>query len=391
MNNIPEFGIYIHWPFCQSKCPYCDFNSHVRSNGIDEQNFLKAYIAEINYMAQLTPERTVRSIFFGGGTPSLMSSDLVFTLIEHISQNWKIDPDVEITLEANPSSVEAERFAQYKQAGVNRVSLGIQALNDKDLKHLGRLHTVSEAEKALETAKNQFARVSFDLIYARPDQSPQSWEIELQKALEWNVKHLSLYQLTIEPGTRFADLYRIGKLQIPESQQAEEHYHITQNICSEAGLKAYEISNHCKPGEECIHNLLYWNYGEYAGIGPGAHSRLRLDKKSHAISCERNPEQWSTKVKENGNGVITNEPLSKQQQADELILMGLRLRDGFSINRLEKLTSYTIDLQQLKPLLDEGLLKFDPQKNSIMAHDQGRFILNYLIEKLSMALIEKTA
>jgi len=275
--SSPGFAVYVHWPFCQAKCPYCDFNSHVRQGGINEARFRSAYLAELDHMRSLTGPREVESIFFGGGTPSRMLPETTAAILECIAKNWKLGPDTEITLEANPTSVEADKFAGFRAAGVNRVSVGLQALNDTVLKSLGRTHTADEGLAALAIAKDHFERVSFDLIYARPRQTLENWEAELGQALKLAKGHMSLYQLTIEDGTPFAALQKSGKLVCPEEGLARDFYVMTQEMCSKAGLPAYEVSNHAAPGQECRHNFIYWRMGEYAGIGPGAHGRLTYD------------------------------------------------------------------------------------------------------------------
>jgi len=281
------FGVYIHWPFCLSKCPYCDFNSHVRHSAIDEARFVRAFTTEIAATAARTPGRTVSTIFFGGGTPSLMQPATVGAILDAVGQHWHVGPDVEVTLEANPTSVEATRFAGYRAAGVNRVSLGVQALDDGALKALGRMHTVREALDAVAIARAAFERYSFDLIYARPGQTPQMWRSELERAITEAAEHLSLYQLTIEDDTPFAALHAAGKLAVPDGDQARILYDLTREVCASAGLPAYEISNHARPGAECRHNLVYWRYHEYAGIGPGAHGRLDIDGRRHATTTEK--------------------------------------------------------------------------------------------------------
>ncbi len=388
-SDDPGFAVYVHWPFCQSKCPYCDFNSHVRQNGIDEDRFLKAYLRELDYTAEQSPGKNVKSIFFGGGTPSLMKPQTVEAIINHISKLWRLDESVEITLEANPTSVEASRFKAYNRIGVNRVSIGVQALNDPDLKKLGRLHSAAEALKAIEIAAETFNRYSFDLIYARPGQSPGDWQKELETALQWAVGHLSLYQLTIEPGTRFADLYAAGKLTIPNSELAEEHYQITQQVCEANNLPAYEISNHAREGEQCEHNLIYWNYGEYAGIGPGAHGRLHIGNKTCATSCIRNPEIWRQSVEENNHGQEALECLTKEQQADEIIIMGLRLSKGINLARLQNMTGFKIDIKQLSSHINEERLVVDKYQKYLAATPNGRFILNHLISEISQTLCKQ--
>jgi putative oxygen-independent coproporphyrinogen III oxidase len=278
------FGVYIHWPFCLSKCPYCDFNSHVRREPIDEPRFVRAFAAEIAATAARVPDRTVSTIFFGGGTPSLMQPATVASILDAIAKHWDVAPDVEVSLEANPTSVEATRFRGYRAAGVNRVSLGVQALDDRVLAELGRMHTSREALDAVAIARSIFARYSFDLIYARPRQDPKDWAAELTRALAEAGDHLSLYQLTIEQDTPFAALHAAGKLAIPDDDLGRELYDTTLEICAAHGLPAYEISNHARPGGECRHNLVYWRAQEYAGIGPGAHGRLDIDGDRHATA-----------------------------------------------------------------------------------------------------------
>src|SRR5882757_8773642 len=290
------FGVYVHWPFCLSKCPYCDFNSHVRHAAIDEERFARAFTREIETTAARVPGRDVTSIFLGGGTPSLMAPRTVGAILDAIGKHWRVAPDAEVTLEANPTSVEATRFAGYRAAGINRVSLGVQALDDAALKELGRLHTAQEALDAVKIARRAFERYSFDLIYARPRQTTAEWRAELSRAIDEAAEHLSLYQLTIEQDTPFAALHAAGKLKTPDEATARALYDVTQEVAAAQGLPAYEISNHARVGSECRHNLVYWRYHEYAGVGPGAHGRLVIDGKRHAIATERRPESWLTRV-----------------------------------------------------------------------------------------------
>lgn len=412
----PGFGVYIHWPFCAQKCPYCDFNSHVRHQGWDEARFLAAYLAEIDHVRERIGARQVSSIFFGGGTPSLMKPATTAAILDHIAARWTIVPSAEITLEANPGSVEAERFAGYKAAGVNRVSIGLQSLRDDQLKRLGRIHTVAEAKAAAEIARRTFGRTSFDLIYARPGQAPRDWQAELDEALELAQGHLSLYQLTIEPDTPFAALHHAGKLVVPDEGTAHDMFEITQERTEVAGLPAYEISNHAAAGEESRHNLLYWRYGEYAGIGPGAHGRILINGVRHATTTERNPEAWAGRVETYGTGINSSTKLSDAEQADEMLLMGLRLAEGLDLDRLEALTGLApgqgaIDdlvatghlerppspILKSAPLDDGGLDEirgcigpapredWTPQRR-IRATRQGRFILNELVLRLSQSL-----
>jgi putative oxygen-independent coproporphyrinogen III oxidase len=356
----PPFGVYIHWPFCLSKCPYCDFNSHVRRAAIDEARFVQAFTREIATTAARTPGRTVSTIFFGGGTPSLMQPATVGAILDAIAQRWQIAPDVEITLEANPTSVEAERFRGYRAAGVNRVSLGVQALDDRVLKELGRLHTADEAIKAVGVARSVFARYSFDLIYARPQQTPAEWERELKEALQQAGEHLSLYQLTIEPETPFAALHAAGKLSVPGDDTARALYDTTQDVCAAHGLPAYEISNHARPGAECRHNLVYWRMHDYAGIGPGAHGRLDIDGDRYATATEKRPESWLTRVEQDGHGLVTNDVLTREETADEFLLMGLRLAEGIDPQRFADVSGRPLDAARIAALREYGLVETTP-------------------------------
>jgi putative oxygen-independent coproporphyrinogen III oxidase len=355
------FGVYVHWPFCLSKCPYCDFNSHVRHAAIDEARHVRAFTAEIAATAARVPGRTVSTIFFGGGTPSLMQPGTVGAILEAIAKQWSIAPDVEVTLEANPTSVEATRFRGYRVAGVNRVSLGVQALNDAELKTLGRLHTAQEAIDAVAIARKVFERYSFDLIYARPGQTPQAWASELKRAIAEAAEHLSLYQLTIEQDTPFAALHAAGKLVTPDEDVARTLYDTTQEVCSAAGLPAYEISNHARPGAECRHNLVYWRGHEYAGIGPGAHGRLDIAGERRATATERRPEAWLMRVEALGHGVVTDETLSHVEIADEFLMMGLRLAEGIDPARYEQLAGRPIDERRVAILREEGAVEVTPE------------------------------
>ena len=351
------FGVYIHWPFCLSKCPYCDFNSHVRHGGIDEARFLRAFETEIAATAARTGPRTVSTIFFGGGTPSLMQPATVSAILDAIGKHWSVAPGVEVTLEANPTSVEATRFRGFRAAGVNRVSLGVQALDDASLKELGRLHSAKEALDAVAIARANFERYSFDLIYARPRQTPEAWRAELLRAIDEAAEHLSLYQLTIEHDTPFEALHASGKLIIPDNDAARELYDITQEITAARGLPAYEISNHARPGAECRHNLVYWRYHEYAGIGPGAHGRLLVDGKRHATSTEKRPESWLMRVEAGGHGLVEDETLLRTEQADEFLLMGLRLAEGIDPQRYAAFAGHTLDEGRIAMLGGEGLIE----------------------------------
>lgn len=355
-SDNPGFGVYVHWPFCLSKCPYCDFNSHVRHAAIDEERFAKAFAAEIRRIAARTGGRVIGSVFFGGGTPSLMAPATIGAVLDAIAAHWSVASDAEVTLEANPTSVEAARFRGYRAAGVNRVSLGVQALEDRDLSALGRLHSAREALDAVAVARSTFARYSFDLIYARPGQRPQAWASELRRAIGETAEHLSLYQLTIEPDTPFAALRAAGKLFVPAANEARALYELTQDICSAHGLPAYEISNHARPGAECRHNLLYWRYGEYAGIGPGAHGRLLVDGERYATANERHPERWLERVERDQHGIVAEERLTRSEQADEFLLMGLRLREGVDPRRFAALSGRALNAQRIAALRAHGML-----------------------------------
>jgi putative oxygen-independent coproporphyrinogen III oxidase len=352
-----DFGVYIHWPFCLSKCPYCDFNSHVRHAAIDEARYVRAFAAEIASTAARIPGRAVSTIFFGGGTPSLMQPATVGAILDAIAKHWTIARDVEITLEANPTSVEATRFKGYRAAGMNRVSLGVQSLDDAALKELGRLHTAQEALDAVAVARSIFERYSFDLIYARPRQTVEQWTAELQRAIGEAAEHLSLYQLTIEPDTPFAALHKSGKLVVPDENTARELYDATQQICAAAGLPAYEISNHARPGAECRHNLVYWRGHEYAGIGPGAHGRLNVNGARIATETERRPELWLMRVESLGHGLIVDEALTPGEQADEYLLMGLRLAEGIEPTRYTALSGRDLDLERIATLREQGAVE----------------------------------
>jgi putative oxygen-independent coproporphyrinogen III oxidase len=360
VSDESAFGVYIHWPFCLSKCPYCDFNSHVRHAKIDEQRYARAFAAEIAATAARVPVRTVSTIFFGGGTPSLMQPATVGAILDAIGKHWRIAPFAEVTLEANPTSVEATRFTGYRAAGVNRVSLGVQALEHDALKSLGRTHTVREALDAVAIARKAFARYSFDLIYARPGQTPHAWATELKHAIAEAGEHLSLYQLTVEPDTPFSTLHAAGKLPVPDEDTARALYDTTQEVCEAAGLFAYEISNHARPGGECRHNLVYWRAREYAGIGPGAHGRLDIDGERHAIVTERRPEAWLMRVESTGHGVVGDDTLLRSQVADEFLLMGLRLAEGIDLTRYERVAGRALDPRRIKILQEEGAIELTP-------------------------------
>jgi putative oxygen-independent coproporphyrinogen III oxidase len=353
----PRFGVYVHWPFCLSKCPYCDFNSHVRHAAIDESRFVRAFSTEIAATAARVPGRSVSTVFFGGGTPSLMQPQTIGAILEAIAQHWPIASDVEITLEANPSSVEATRFAGYRAAGVNRVSIGLQSLDDGALRALGRLHSAREGLDAIAVARSVFDRYSFDLIYARPGQTPDAWAAELKCALAEAGEHLSLYQLTIEQGTPFHLLHASGKLMTPDEDTARALYDVTQTVCADAGLPAYEVSNHSRPGGECRHNLVYWRAHEYAGIGPGAHGRLEIEGSRYATETEKRPEEWLALVEARGHGLITDEALTREEAADEFLLMGLRLAEGVDPTRYAALAGRPLDDCRINVLREQGMVE----------------------------------
>jgi putative oxygen-independent coproporphyrinogen III oxidase len=357
--EAPAFGVYIHWPFCLSKCPYCDFNSHVRHAAIDEGRFVRAFAAEIATTAERVPGRTVSTVFFGGGTPSLMQPATVGAILDAVAGHWTVAPDAEVTLEANPTSVEATRFRGYRAAGVNRVSLGVQALDDAALGALGRLHSAREALDAVAIARKTFERYSFDLIYARPGQTPEAWRAELEQAIAEAAEHLSLYQLTIEPETPFAALHAAGKLSVPDGDAARALYDATQEVCAARGLPAYEVSNHARPGAACRHNLVYWRGHEYAGIGPGAHGRLDIGGVRHATATEKRPESWLMRVEANGHGLVTDEVLTQSERADEFLLMGLRLAEGIDPRRYAALAGRPLDPERIAALSEHGLIEMD--------------------------------
>ena len=375
------FGIYVHWPFCKAKCPYCDFNSHVRQSGVDAMSFATALGTELRWFAERTKGRTVSSVFFGGGTPSLMPPQAVGHVLDTIGALWSVAPDVETTLEANPTSIEAENFRGYRAAGVNRVSVGVQALKDDDLKALGRQHSAQEALAAFRLAARIFPRVSFDMIYARPNQTAAEWRDELSQALTEQQGHMSLYQLTIEPGTAYFDLYERGRLVTPSDDRAAELYDLTQELTEKAGLSTYEVSNHAVPGQESQHNLLYWRYGEYAGVGPGAHSRIADGENRLALAAERHPETWRALVQSQGNGITTNTVVTPPEQASEYLLMGLRVSEGIDLDRYAALAGREIDSAKIAGMKSMGLIKRQGQR--LMATADGRKLLNAVIAELA--------
>lgn len=378
----PGFGLYVHWPFCAAKCPYCDFNSHVRHQPVDQPRFAAAFLKEMDTMRALSGPKTVTSIFMGGGTPSLMDPKTVETILDGIAARWHVPAGIEVTMEANPSSVEADRFRGYRAAGVNRVSLGVQALNDRDLKFLGRLHDVADALKAIRLAREIFPRMSFDLIYARPGQTVEEWERELNEAVSYAVDHLSLYQLTIEEGTPFYGLHKAGKLIVPDGDQSAELYEATQQITEGFGMPAYEVSNHAKPGAESRHNLTYWRYGDYAGVGPGAHGRLTTSGSKLATATERKPEAWLDRVEAEGHGMVDEEMLDLEAQSDELLLMGLRLREGIDLVRWRSLSGRDLDPAREEFLLGHGFLE-RLGNSRIRCTPSGMLILDSVVADLA--------
>ncbi len=373
------FGLYIHWPFCAAKCPYCDFNSHV-SRSIDHNAWRAGYLAELKRAAAETKGRVLRSVFFGGGTPSLMEPDVVADIMAEIYRLWPTANELETTLEANPGSVETGRFKAFRQAGINRISMGVQALNDDDLRRLGRIHSVAEARTAFDVARTTFDRVSFDLIYGRQNQTLQDWKSELGEALNMAIDHLSLYQLTVEQGTAFGDRYNAGKLKgLPDDDLGADMYEVTQDLCGAAGMPSYEVSNHARDGAQSRHNLVYWRYGDYVGIGPGAHGRLTLNGKRTATECFSNPKRWLDGAL-TGQTEKTRESLALDDQASELLLMGLRLKEGVDPNRFLQLSGRHIDKSAISELEELNLLKSTEQR--IIVSDQGFMVLNGVLRRL---------
>lgn len=374
------FALYVHWPFCLSKCPYCDFNSHVRTK-IDANAYLEALTRELEFMATKSDGRRVfDSVFFGGGTPSLMPGEVVGKILERAESLFGFSTAIEITLEANPTSADATRFNAYKAAGVNRVSLGVQALNDSDLKALGRLHSVDEALRAVEMAQSIFARVSFDLIYARPNQTAESWSEELERALSFNCQHYSLYQLAFEEGTPFHAALARGSMKELDVESAALMFEYTQERMARAGRPSYEISNYAVPGEESRHNLVYWRYGDYVGVGPGAHGRLTLAGRRIATETERQPERWLSQVTSAGNGLLKWELIEPDQQQSEALLMGLRLSEGVDQDRMESINGRSLSRTRIEKLVGQGLLS--SQAGRIAATPRGRLVLNAVLKEL---------
>ncbi|MDZ7905439.1 MAG: radical SAM family heme chaperone HemW [Cypionkella sp.] len=374
------FGLYIHWPFCGSKCPYCDFNSHVSAR-IDQAEWGRAYVAEITRLAAQTQGRVLDTVFFGGGTPSLMSPDLVAQVIDAIRRAWPMRNDPEITLEANPTSIEAGRFRAYREAGVNRVSMGMQAMNDADLRRLGRTHSAAEAMAAFDIARSAFDRVSFDLIYARQDQTLMDWRAELTRALDLAVDHLSLYQLTVEDGTAFGARHLAGGLRgLPTDDLAADMYALTQDLTAAHGLAGYEISNHAREGAASRHNLIYWRGGDYVGIGPGAHGRLTLNGMRWATECPKSPDQWLKAAVNKEKTELPREVLTPESHATEYLMMSLRLAEGMSVARYNAISPTPLDMGEVADLGKMGLL--GRTETAIFPTDAGKIVLNAIIRQL---------
>jgi putative oxygen-independent coproporphyrinogen III oxidase len=379
--QLGGFGLYIHWPFCAAKCPYCDFNSHVAST-IDQRRWAQAYVSEIERIAREVPFRTLDTIFFGGGTPSLMEPETVAAVIDAARRAWPMRNDPEITLEANPTSIEAGRFSDYRLAGVNRVSMGMQAMNDADLRALGRMHSLAEAIAAFDIARARFERVSFDLIYARQNQSLNDWRAELTLALDLACDHLSLYQLTIEDGTAFALRHRAGGLLgLPDDDLAADMYTLTQDLTSQRGFHGYEISNHARDGQESRHNLIYWRGGDYVGIGPGAHGRLTYGGARWATECPKPPEEWLNAVLQKGSGEMARDALTKDSHALEYLMMSLRLREGMSLPRYNALATHPLDIARVDHLAELGLVALSNDRLHTTA--SGKMVLNGIIRELA--------
>jgi putative oxygen-independent coproporphyrinogen III oxidase len=377
-----RLAVYIHWPFCRSKCPYCDFNSHVRA-GVEAARWTRALLSDLHRQAELAPGREVGSVFFGGGTPSLMPPETVAALVEAVRSHWVVSPDLEVTLEANPNSAEADRFRAFAAAGVNRLSLGVQALDPAALRMLGRAHSRSEAIAAIEHAREIFPRFSFDLIYARPGQTVTAWRRELDEALTLAGEHLSLYQLTIEPGTAFATAARLGEIALPDEDVTAELFEMTQDRLSRQGLPAYEISNHARHGAECRHNLAYWRYQDYVGIGPGAHGRLTRGGAKYATRRYRLPEKWLAAVEAAGTGLEATTLIAPETAVEEMLMMGLRLVEGISRERLEEAAgreTETLFGDSLAPLIEGGFLALDRER--LAATTAGRQRLNSVLAAL---------
>lgn len=380
MSPDPGFGLYLHWPFCQSKCPYCDFNSHVAAS-IDQAKWQDAYLSEIARLGAETQDRILQTVYFGGGTPSLMDPELVGAILGKIRSVWRMSNDVEITLEANPTSVEASRFAGYRDAGVNRVSIGVQALNDDALPRLGRMHTVKEALRAVEIGMSVFPRVNFDLIYARQDQDLRQWSDELALALTLGSSHLSLYQLTVEDGTVFQQRHARGLLNgLPDDDLAADMFKLTQDLTADAGIPAYEVSNHAGPEQESRHNLIYWRGGDYVGVGPGAHGRLRAAGQRTTTEGIKNPTAWLDAVRTVGSGDLPRTILTPQEAGAEYMMMGLRLRSGLSLSRYSDLSGQSVDGAKLTHLQSLGLILIED--DILRTTETGTLVLNAILRDL---------
>lgn len=392
LTDSKPLSIYIHYPFCKSKCPYCDFNSHV-SKSVEYDRFLRAYERELDFFAQKLSNRKVTTIFFGGGTPSLMPISLVEGILKKISQTWPIDENCEISLEANPTSFEAAKFKDLRATGINRLSIGIQALNDKDLKFLGREHSSKEAISTIETAAKIFDNFSFDLIYARPEQKLNDWKVELERAIAFGTKHLSLYQLTIEKGTKFFSQFKRQEFTMPDENLSADFYEMTNQITADNGFNLYEISNYAKKGFECKHNLTYWQGKDYLGIGAGAHSRIYLDQndKRSAITMLHEPLSWLKKAEETGAGIQKIEETSPEELVEELILTGLRLPEGISDDLFQKHFKKNIkevfNSEKLQILVKQNLIEFTD--NNIKIPANLRLLTNAVIEKVCAAILEQ--
>lgn len=374
------FGLYVHWPFCRAKCPYCDFNSHV-SGGVDQDAWARGFLWNLERLAAETGDRILETIYFGGGTPSLMEPALVGAILDKVQRLWRCVNDLEITLEANPTSVEAGRFRGYRAAGVNRVSLGVQAMNDVDLKALGRLHSVDDALKAVALAQDTFERVSFDLIYARQNQTEAEWDAELRRALALGTDHLSLYQLTVEDGTAFAARHAVGGLLgLPDEDRSVTMFEMTQTLCEAAGLPGYEISNHARAGQESRHNLIYWRGGDYLGVGPGAHGRLSGVDAVWATEETRMPADWLNSVSRETSPEMERTSLTVQDRSDEILMMGLRLREGVELTKVDEMRDRPLSRGKIRTLTEGGLVSFEV--GILRTTSTGRLVLNAILREL---------
>ena len=379
-----KFSIYIHWPYCLSKCPYCDFNSHVSKEKIDQDQYSSLIKKELDHYCEVMNSKNISSIFFGGGTPSLMDPSVVYEILNHIEKKFKFDDKTEITLEANPTSVELDKFRHYSDFGINRVSIGVQSLNDIDLKKLGRNHTSKEAIRAIEIAHQYFNSISIDLIYSRPGQKINEWKAELLQALALGTHHISLYQLTIEPKTTYEKLFKSGKLILPNEELSRELYLLTESVCKDYSLFKYELSNFSKKGHESIHNLNYWNSGEWVGVGPGAHSRIEnKDGERISIINEYDPRKWQEYVKMSGFSSIKKQNLSQENIRDEYILMSMRTSKGMSVNKYIDLGGH-LDKTKLKSLTAGGYIKVNKNTNYLQITSKGSIISDFIISELAL-------